>query len=170
MDAVKFWESALSGAAAGIGAGIVSAIIFGIIRLVGRWIERRDQIRHIARIINRARDLILNDEIRRSPDQSHESLEISKKACLRYMCETLTLMLDGRATRLSFDERYSLWRNIRHYTDSGALAINMSRANTEIIEDFFEELDTIEWLELAKHRTPQPARGGRILRLLRFGR
>lgn len=164
----KYWASVFSGATAGIMAGIVLAVFFESIRRYKQGRERRDQIRYIAQTINKTRDLILNDKIRRSPDQSHESIENSKRALFRYMCETLAQMLDGRATRLSFDERYSLWTRIRLYTEFGNL--NVPKLNTENFQEFFEDIDTIKWLEPAKHRTRQPVRVGRIRRWFRFGR
>ena len=149
-------------------AGLVLAAFLGFVRQRRQDRERREQILYFAELINRFREIIVDDKWPRRPDLQGESLEIARRAIFRYMCEYLDRRLEGRATQLTFDERESLWRRIRLYTDFGY--VNLPRLNPEDIQAFFEDLDTIEWLELTKHRTCQPVRGARIRRWFGFGR
>ena len=169
MDAVKFWESVFSGATGGIVAGLVLAAFFEWVRRRREGRERGEQILYLARLINSFRLIIVDDNWPRRPDEPDEFLENAKRGIFRHMCETLNRRVDGRATQLTFDERDSLWRRISLYIGANG-NLNVPRLTTEEMHNFFESLDAIEWLELAKHRTPQPTRGGRIRRLLRFGR
>ena len=159
MDAVKFWESVFSGATAGIVAGVVLAAIFEWVRRRRQGRERGEQILYLAGLINSFRLIIVDDNWPHRPDEPDEFFENAKRGIFRYMCETLDRSLDGRATQLTFDERDSLWRRISLYIGANG-NLNVPRLTTEEMHSFFEGLDAIEWLELPKHRTPQPAHGG----------
>ena len=151
MGAEPFWEGITIGASGGLIAGLVLGLLSLLKNLVQRWWERREQIRHLASVIEECRRLIYQPDdpddfdLRNDPVGQVDARNAARKAYLIYLWEQTQVILLNRSDRLSFDEiqqvRKAFWRLER---------FPQLAADDQNCDNIFYQLETIEWLKLAK--------------------
>ena len=108
----KIIESVLGG----VGAGVVVAIILGVYDWLRRSCGRKEQIRHIKTVIEKAEDRIqkAEDEAQKASRDAPEEIKEKVNAHLfrftyyKALIRELTIILEARAGELLSEQRYDL--------------------------------------------------------------
>ena len=146
MTVDALWEGITIGASAGLISGLVLGLLNWLKSVVQGRIERREQVLHLRRMIERSMD-----EIYGASDVDLTSHSIGRmvprdevrKAQLQWLHQQVMQILLGRASRLSFDET----QEIKHAFNTVELYPNWI-PNDRGYDGIFNELESAEWLGL----------------------
>ena len=134
----------------GASAGVVSSVLFGLIqwgiREAQRRAEKREQLRHLAGTIERERDMIYSAsdlDLTNHPVGQFFKEDIVRKSHLQGLHQQVERILEGRASRLSFDEVQQV-RQAFHVVVLHPEWI----PNDKGYDGIFNQLEAIEWLQL----------------------
>ena len=141
----------IEGIVAGVAAGIVLSVFFWVIDEHRRRSERKEQMHYLARLIATHRERFYKPAwvIDGPPIETDIGKDVARKAYFEQMKEEINLALDGRSSRLSFDEVYELRRILNDWS-----WITDQWSGTELnwtdvfCGNIFGELQAIKWLDL----------------------
>ena len=139
-------EKILEGIVIGVTSGIILSLFFWTTGRIENRIERRDQIRYLASVIETSRGLIYSAEtIEITLGSKKQRLERDdiRKTYYDDMRRQVDSILQGRASRLSYDEINEV-RNV-FYTDLYPTVV----LNDKGYNNIFGKLESIEWLKLS---------------------
>ena len=143
-------ETLLEGVTIGASAGLISGLILGLLSWLKSVIqghtERREQIRHLARTIEQARDDIHDAtdlDFTNHPNGRFIPRDELRKARLVGLYQQVQLILLGRASRLKFDEIQQIKRTFKTLEDSPNWI-----PNDQGYDGVFGQLESVEWLGL----------------------
>ena len=133
----------IEGIVIGVSSGIILSLFFGGKNYINKHVERRDQIKFLAQILVKNRDLIFNAKSMRHPLSGIEAKrEEVRKAYFEDMRRQLESVLQNRASRLSYDEIKEV-KDI-FFTDLFPDVV----LNEKGYESIFNNLEAIKWLNL----------------------
>ena len=139
-------ESVIGGIISGTIAGLLVALFFGVSNLVTSRIERRDQIHFLSATIERFRDQIFSaEDIQATVDNQrvHYTRDNVRKAYFDDMRRNVESILEGRTSRLSYDEVQAV--RDAFFTD----LYPDVHLNEEGYDKLFSSLESIRWLRLS---------------------
>lgn len=146
--------SIVEGIVSGVATGIVLAIVFGVRQQVLIYRERKDQIQHLAILISTYRERMYRITYPVpgiEPPSTDVGKDIFRKVTFEQMKKEINAALDGRCSRLSFDEIYELRRSIN---DWSSITDNWKEPKLQWTDVFcgniFGALAAIKWLKLPK--------------------
>ena len=147
-------DTLLEGITIGASAGLISGLMLGLLHwlksVVQTRIERREQIRHLARTIEQSRDMIYSAtdlDLSNHPVGRIFPKNEVRKAQFQWFCQQIQQMLLRRASRLNFDEVQQI-----------KLAFNVVELypqwepNNEGYDRIFNQLELVDWLRLSPRR------------------
>ena len=140
-------ENLIVGTTTGVASGVILALFFWMRGRMSRFFERRDQIHHLRNLLVDYRSKILGAEtIEAQLDGETVKFEKAEvqKAAFDEMTRRLAAVLDGRVTRLSFDEANS----VRTIIVDFANLFPTVRLNDDAYRVRFGELEALKWLKL----------------------
>ena len=142
-------EKVLEGVVIGVSSGFILGLAFWFLDFVKIRNERRDQMEHLAKTIERFRGLIYSaNELEMTLKHGSQQQRISKdeigKAYFDDMRRQVEGILRGRASRLSFDEIWEV-RGV-FYTDLFPTVLLNDRGYDQV----FRKLESIQWLHLPR--------------------
>ena len=117
----------LQGIVIGVCSGLILSLAFWANRRIERLIERRNQIRYLARVIASYRDKIYGAEILEVPmggTNQQFSRDAVRKAYFDDMRSQVESILQGRASRLSYDEIDEIGGVFQHTDANPTIALN----------------------------------------------
>ena len=151
MSESTITDNVFVGTTIGVASGVILALFSWMRERMSSVFERRDQIRYIREVLVNSRDKILG-----ATDISGSSIgaPVSRlaesdlqKAYFEDMNRQLEAALDGRATRLTFDEINA----VRTLTVRGLTYLFPSVAlNDKGYRPIFKQLEDLEWLKLPR--------------------
>ena len=147
-------ETLLEGITIGASAGLISGLMLGLLH----WLkgvtqgsrERREQILHLAKTIEQARDLIYSAsdlDLTNHPIGRMFPRDEVRKPYFRWLHDQIQQILLGRSSRLSFDEIQQVkkaFNTVELYPDWVP--------NDNGYDGIFNQLASIEWLRLHPRR------------------
>ena len=140
-------ENLIVGTTTGVASGVILAVFFWMRGRMSRFFERRDQIHHLRNLLVDYRSKILGAETIETQLEG-ETVKFEKaevqKAVFDEMTRRLAAVLDGRVTRLSFDEANSLRAIIVDFAN----LFPTVRLNDDAYRVRFGELEALKWLKL----------------------
>lgn len=143
-------DQLVMGITIGATAGLISGIILGLVNwatgTIGRRLERRDQIRHLATTVEGIREKIFNAtdlDLTNHPIGGIVSQEKVRKAHLNWLHQQVESILLGRASRLTYDEKQEI-KQVFRVLDLHPEFI----PNDREYRRFFDEFATVRWLGL----------------------
>ena len=149
------WELAmqievLDGVVSGVTTGLVLAVFFWAIDRIKQRAERKEQIRFLGKLISTYRERIYEPQYSAGdPVKSDTGKDIWRKVQFEDMKKEINLTLDGRCSRLSFDEINELRQMVNSWseiTDRGSSA-ELVWTDT-FCGNVFGEIGAIQWLNL----------------------
>ena len=142
----------VEGIVSGVAAGVVLAVFFWVIDQVKRHSERREQIQYLVTLIASHRERIYKPHyMPGDPVMTDIGKDVIRKVQFESMKKEINVSLDGRCSRLSFDEINKLRRIVNDWS-----AITDKWDSTEpnwtdkFCGNLFGEFEAIEWLDLPK--------------------
>lgn len=140
-------ENLIVGTTTGVASGVILAVFFWMRGRMTRFFERRDQIRHLRNLLVDYRSKILGAETIET-QLGGETVKFEKadvqKAYFDELTRRVAAELDGRATRLSFDEAHSVKTVIVGFAN----LFPTVRLNDDAYRARFGELEALKWLKL----------------------
>lgn len=146
------WETAVEGVVVGVASGSILGGYFWLLDKRKRYVERHEQIRFLARLITTKRELMFRaDNAFGKPESGIIATAAIHKAIYAGMKREVEAALDGRSSRLSFDETNEI-RNA--LTEHANLPQELEERNFIVggkaYNNMFRELESIDWLNLTK--------------------
>ena len=143
-------DTLLEGITIGASAGLISGLVLGSLHwlksVIQSRIERREQVRHLARTIEQSRDTIYSAsdlDLTDHPVGRMFPRDEVRKAQLQWLHQQIQQILLGRASRLSFDEI----QQIKQAFNAVELYPNWV-PNDKGYEGIFNQLESVGWLQL----------------------
>ena len=143
-------DTLLEGITIGASAGLISGLVLGSLHwlksVIQSRIERREQVRHLARTIEQSRDTIYSAsdlDLTDHPVGRMFPRGKVRKAQLEWLHQQIQQILLGRASRLSFDEI----QQIKQAFNAVELYPNWV-PNDKGYEGIFNQLESVGWLRL----------------------
>lgn len=140
-------ENLIVGTTSGVASGFILAVFFWMRGRMSRFFEKREQVHHLRSLLVDYRSKILSAETIEA-QLGGETVKFEKaevqKATFDEMTRRLTAVLDGRATRLSFDEANSVKTIIVDFAN----LFPTIRLNDDAYRARFDELEALKWLKL----------------------
>ena len=140
-------ESVLEGIAIGVSSGVILGLFFWLMRgLVSARNEKRAQIKHLASVVAGFRESIYSAgdlDVRLGDAEKHVPRDAVRKTRYDDMQHEVEQVLQGRASRLSFDEIRAV--RLAFYTDHFPGVV----LNDAGYESVFRALESVEWLGLS---------------------
>ena len=140
-------ENLIVGTTTGVASGVILAVFFWMRGRMTRFFERRDQIRHLRNLLVDYRSKILGAETIET-QLGGKTVKFEKadvqKAYFDELTRRVAAELDGRATRLSFDEAHSVKTVIVGFAN----LFPTVRLNDDAYRARFGELEALKWLKL----------------------
>ncbi len=133
------------GLAIGVSSGIILSLCFWIKDLVNTRNERRNQIRYLSELLAKYRQMIYDasDFYAHGLNKTCRKDDV-RKAYYDYMRKKVQSTLDGRSSRLSFDEIEAV-RTV-FYTDLfPTVTVTL---NEKGYDQIFDKLESFKWLKL----------------------
>ena len=147
-------DQLLEGVTIGASAGLISGLLLGLLHwlrgVIQARTERREQIQHLARTIEQARDLIYSAsdlDLTDHPVGRMFPRDEMRKAHLQGLHQQIQKILLGRASRMSFDEI----QQIKQAFNVVELHPNWV-PNDQGYDGIFNQLASTEWLRLNPRR------------------
>ena len=138
----------IEGVVIGVSSGLILSLFVWVKDFANKRVERREQIKYLAQLIAKYRDLIYNAETVYLPPMNRE-VQRSEfcKAYYEDMRRQLEAAFQNRTSRLSYDEI----KKVRDafYTDLFPTVV----LNDKAYNNIFEELKSIKWLKLLPRTT-----------------
>ena len=144
---VSTTDSILIGVIVGVTAGLAVSAIQAAVLFSRRFFEKRNQIKTLRDHIENFRDRIFEAksfESNLSGQPANFPVDELRKAYFDDMCRGLHAMLEGRATRLSFDEKHQIITAVFLYTH----LYPQVRPNLQTYGKIFDEFEGLDWLGL----------------------
>ena len=142
------WEGIVIGVSAGLASGLLLSVVIWLKNWLFRWVERRDQIRYLAALIENYMKLIYDADDIDARDQSIGQV-ISKsqvqKPYLDALWRELQTVFSDRASRLSFDEI----QQVKDVFSPLSLFLTWTPDDQQY-DRMLNEFRTIKWLKLSK--------------------
>ena len=143
-------DTLLEGITIGASAGLISGLVLGSLHwlksVIQSRIERREQVRHLARTIEQSRDTIYSAsdlDLTDHPVGRMFPRDEVRKAQLQWLHQQIQQILLGRESRLSFDEI----QQIKQAFNAVELYPNWV-PNDKGYEGIFNQLESVGWLQL----------------------
>ena len=139
-------ESVLQGIVIGVSSGVILGLFFWLTGFASARNEKRAQIEHLASVVAGFRESIYSAgdlDVRLGDEQKHFQRDAVRKAQYDDMRREVEQVLQGRASRLSFDEIREV--RLAFYTDHFPGVV----LNDAGYESVFRALESIEWLGLS---------------------
>ena len=148
----SFVSGVATGLVSGIATGLVLAGFFWLISKFRRLSERKEKILYLAHLISTHRELMYKPAHPVGPPiETDTGKDIFRKVEFERMKSQLTIALDGRCSRLTFDEINQLRSIVNAWS---YITDNWNHAQLNWTDVFcgniFGELESIKWLNLAK--------------------
>ena len=143
---VNTTDSILIGVIVGVTAGLVVSSIQAAVLFVRRLVERHDQVKTLRVHIANFRNQILEAKSFESDLGGNSAtfpVDELRKAIFDDMCRGLRTMLEGRATRLSFDEKHQILNAVFLYSH----LFPQVRPNIQAYGKIFDEFESLDWLK-----------------------
>ncbi len=142
----------IGGIVSGVAAGIVLSGFFWLIGEQRRRSERKEQIQYMASLIATYRERLYKPDWGVGPPIENEiGKNIFRKTMFEQMKDQINTALDGRCSRLSFDEINQLRRMINNLS---SITDNWSASELNWTDAFCGKLfawaESFEWLDLPK--------------------
>ena len=142
----------IGGIVSGVASGVVLAIFFWSIGIFRQRSERKEQIQYLACLITTHRERMYKPAyLPNDPVESDIGKDIFRKTQFERMKNEVGTALDGRCSRLSFDEINHLRRILDNWS---AITDEWKATKLNWTDVFcgklFGELDAIKWLGLPK--------------------
>ena len=150
MTIEKLLEGITIGASAGLISGLILGLLYWLRSVIQGSIDRREQIRHLARTIEQSRDMIYSAsdlDLTDHPVGRMFPRDDIRKAQLQWLHQQIQQILLGRASRLSFDEI----QQIKQVFNTVELYPNWA-PNDKGYDGIFNQLESVEWLRLGSIR------------------
>ena len=152
----KIIESVLGG----VGAGVVVAIILGVYDWIRRSCGRKEQIRHIKTVIEKAEDRIqkAEDEAQKASRDARDAPEKIKEKVnahlfrfeyYKALMRELTIILEDRSGELSYEQRYDLRAFLVSQEELISSLFPKKVPFMQFYEEYvFKNLYSLKWLKL----------------------
>ena len=148
MTTPAIWEGIVIGVSAGFASGLLLSVVIWLKDWFFRWVERRDQIRYLAALIENYMKLIYDADDIDARDQSIGQVISNnqvQKPLLDALWRELQTVFSDRASRLSFDEI----RQVK-FVFTPLPLIPVWTPNDQQYDRMLNEFRTMKWLKLSK--------------------
>ena len=149
-DVTNISVGIITGVFSGVASGLILALFFWAKAYVAKYSARKDQIKFLSRLIEKFESLIfsINDDIHVSHLQQTFPKDEVRRAYFNDLKRQLESALDGRSSRLTFDEIEEL-RVI--FIELHDLYPGFS-PNEQCYSDTFRKARSVKWLKLTPNK------------------